>query len=80
MNKVEVEQVEREVIDKKLLVLLDDKSKVAVLLDADDLKLMITVLEDLNVANVHLRKEKERCSSLLNGLHELEREAFGKKS
>lgn len=42
---MQVDRVSREVIESQLLVALDDKSKVAVLLDADDLQLVITDLQ-----------------------------------
>ena len=45
MSKPEIEIVERRVIENQLLTALEDEGLVAVLVSADDLRLLITALE-----------------------------------
>lgn len=74
---IKEEYVPREVIAKQLSVALDDKDKVAVLLDAEDLQLLIIALEPY----VHLPAENNggialTASKLQEGLLDLEESAF----
>lgn len=58
-----------EVIEGKLLAALDEKSKVAIVVDADDLELLCWGM--CRFAN------NDRASRLLAGLRELQASAFG---
>lgn len=74
-----IEAVPREVIDNQLLVTLDDKSKVAIVADEEDLKTMSFALreclrDDTLTAKCHLK-----VTSLLEGIELLRDAAFGKE-
>ena len=71
-NPITVEIAPRQVIERKLLTALDDKSKVAILATQEDLEDMIFALENYNWNE----DRKTRCQKMADGLRQLLREAF----
>ena len=55
---MQVEPVRREIIEDKLLVALDDESKVAILLGEQDLSTLIVALQAVPTWNAHYEKAK----------------------
>ena len=68
-----VESAKKEVIENQLLVALDDKSKVALVIDEEDLQLLILGLGALSLGN---KKKDEMRWKLLENLRELKTQAF----
>jgi len=71
---MKIERVSREVVDGKLLVALDDESKVAIVVTEEDLNMLIGALEGV----WDCAKEDERIR-MLQDLGLLRKEAFEKK-
>lgn len=65
----EINRVDRQVIENELLVALDDRSKVAILLDAQDLRMLMRCLERCGRGQ-HARR-------FLDDMRQLEDAAFG---
>lgn len=74
---LKIERAPRLVIDGQLLTVLDDKSKVAIVLSADDLALLIYCLA---VTTDWPFGTEDHGKEFLAGLRTLRDAAFGKKS
>lgn len=68
-EKIKVERLERDVIQRALLDSISDGETVAILADRDDLDLLIGALENYNI-------ESQRRDVFINGLKQLRKEAF----
>ena len=69
--------VRKEVIEHRLLVALNDQSKVAILAEEKDLDLLIAGMESL-VQSDELRSNEVPFRDMLDSLKQLRKEAFNK--
>ena len=67
-----VERTSKTIIEHKLLVALDDKTKVAILADEDDLETMILGLRGVAAES----GRRSHAEDLADGMEQLMREAF----
>lgn len=71
----DIERLPKEVIEKQLLVALDDKSKVALVLDEEDLTLLLVCLM-LSENSLPSPTERKRVKGLRRDVQKLLKEAF----
>ncbi len=81
-DDIKTELVNHEVIEKKLLLSLEDDNKVAILASLEELDILIDALTRMNNANPDNRVATGlvgwcKRKNLLTGLKELRKQAFG---
>jgi hypothetical protein len=76
-KKCRIENTPREVIQGKLLAALNDETKVAALLEVEDLDMLIHALYFYNRHHTPCNPNKPKVESFLEDLRTLRRQAFG---
>ena len=76
---METRRVKREVIENKLLAVLDDENTVAIALSEEDLELLISAVDyqlTQTARDYKERGQKQRLRFLLEGMRQLRTQAF----
>lgn len=68
----------RSVMEKQLLVWLEDKSKVALLITEDDLNVLVMALDGFSDSLPGGHEMESKCKDFAKDLQQLRKEAFGK--
>ncbi len=70
------EYVPRQVINNQLLVALDDKSKVAIVVDEDALDILVDSVARVSATTYWPEKRRRNAKDLLSGLRRFQEAAF----